>query len=43
VHSILQRYNGAIHVESEVGRGTTFMIDLPCLCHVEADGDHPPG
>ena len=43
VHSILQRYNGAIHVESEVGRGTTFMIDLPCLCHVEADGDHPRG
>ena len=43
VHSILQRYKGAIHVESEVGQGTTFTIDLPCLCHVEADGDRPLG
>ena len=43
VHSILQRYKGAIHVESEVGRGTTFTIDLPCQCHAEPDGDRPPG
>ena len=43
VHSILQRYKGAIHVESEVGRGTTFTIDLPCQCHAEADGERSLG
>jgi PAS domain S-box-containing protein len=36
VHSILQRYQGEIRVESEVGVGTTFTIDLPCQCHAEA-------
>jgi len=28
-HSILERHNGSIEVQSEVGRGTTFTITLP--------------
>jgi PAS domain S-box-containing protein len=35
VHSILQRYRGEIRVTSQVGRGTTFTIDLPCQCHAD--------
>ncbi|HZP42285.1 MAG TPA: ATP-binding protein [Candidatus Binatia bacterium] len=35
VHSILRRYRGEIRVASEVGRGTTFTIDLPCQCHAD--------
>jgi PAS domain S-box-containing protein len=35
VHSILQRYRGQIRVASQVGRGTTFTIDLPCQCHAD--------
>ncbi len=33
VHSILQRYRGEIRVQSSVGVGTTFTIELPCPCH----------
>jgi PAS domain S-box-containing protein len=36
VHTILQRYQGQIRVRSEVGAGTTFTIELPCQCHLEA-------
>jgi PAS domain S-box-containing protein len=32
VHTIVQQAGGAIAVESELGRGTTFRIDLP-VCH----------
>ncbi len=28
--SILERHNGTIEVQSEVGRGTTFTLTLPC-------------
>ncbi len=28
-HSILERHNGDIEVQSEVGRGTTFVVTLP--------------
>jgi signal transduction histidine kinase len=28
-HSILERHNGNIEVQSEVGRGTTFNVTLP--------------
>jgi two-component system NtrC family sensor kinase len=28
-HSILERHNGSIEVQSEVGRGTTFIVTLP--------------
>jgi PAS domain S-box-containing protein len=36
VHTTLQRYGGSIRVESQVGVGTTFTIELPCPCHEEA-------
>jgi two-component system NtrC family sensor kinase len=29
-HSILERHHGSIEVQSEVGRGATFTITLPC-------------
>jgi two-component system NtrC family sensor kinase len=28
-HSILERHNGSIEVQSEAGRGTTFTVTLP--------------
>lgn len=36
--SILERHNGNIEVQSEVGRGTTFTVTLPC----EAPAEHAP-
>jgi PAS domain S-box-containing protein len=43
VHSIVRRYQGEIHVNSTVGVGTTFTIDLPCQCHAEAVRDPAEG
>lgn len=35
VHSILRRYHGDILVESTVGEGSVFTVELPCPCHDE--------
>jgi len=32
VHAILQRYGGDVTVASELGAGTTFIVELPCPC-----------
>ncbi|MCR4344467.1 MAG: HAMP domain-containing histidine kinase, partial [Candidatus Scalindua sp.] len=29
-HEIIQNHGGKISVESQEGKGTTFIIDLPC-------------
>ena len=35
VYGIVERHNGTIDVESEVGKGTTFLIRLPMTGHPE--------
>ncbi len=40
VHSIVTDHGGEVHVDSEVGRGTTFRIDLPRAAARE-HGAHP--
>jgi PAS domain S-box-containing protein len=32
VHSVVKRYQGDIHVHSQVDTGTTFTIEFPCPC-----------
>ncbi|KQW43465.1 MULTISPECIES: PAS domain-containing sensor histidine kinase [unclassified Roseateles] len=31
VHGIVLAHRGAVHMDSQLGRGTSFRIDLPCL------------
>ena len=38
---IVRRHNGAIEVDSEVGRGTTFRISLPLAPNGAANADQP--
>lgn len=32
VHSVLKRYHANISVHSKIGKGSTFLIELPCPC-----------
>ena len=41
-YGIIERHEGRIAVDSEVGRGTTFQIDLPAAGPAAARGDHAP-
>jgi PAS domain S-box-containing protein len=36
VHSVVKRYRGDIHVQSQVNGGTTFTIQFPCPCDDKA-------
>ncbi|MBP1686869.1 MAG: hypothetical protein H6Q33_3012 [Deltaproteobacteria bacterium] len=36
VHSVVKRYHGDIHVQSEANVGTTFTIQFPCPCDDKA-------
>jgi PAS domain S-box-containing protein len=37
VHSVIKRYNGEIRVRSQIDRGTTFTIEFPCPCEMNAE------
>ncbi len=39
VHSVVKRYHGDIHVQSEVNAGTTFTIEFPCPCEATASAE----
>jgi signal transduction histidine kinase len=41
VHGIIQRHNGEISVESELGVGTTFTVALPIICQPQAQVEEP--
>jgi signal transduction histidine kinase len=38
VHNIVHNAGGKIHVESEIKKGTRFIIILPCVREVKGDG-----
>jgi len=40
-HSILERHNGSIEVQSEIGRGTTFTITLPWDAEADTTASSP--
>jgi two-component system NtrC family sensor kinase len=40
-HSILERHNGSIEVQSEIGRGTTFTVTLPWDAESEKTASSP--
>ena len=40
-HSILERHNGSIEVQSEVGRGATFTITLPWDAEADKTASSP--
>jgi len=42
-HSILERHNGSIEVQSEIGRGTTFTITLPWDAEADTTASSPAG
>ena len=41
VYGMVQQHDGSIHVESELGRGTTVRLYLPLVEH-KVPGAHPP-
>ncbi len=43
VRNIIEKHNSQVHLDSEVGVGTTFWFDLPCYkSHADNDNDKIP-
>lgn len=40
-HSIVKRHGGSVSVESEVGKGTTFSIQIPMAKQILSDAPYP--
>ncbi|HXH75557.1 MAG TPA: HAMP domain-containing sensor histidine kinase [Bacteriovoracaceae bacterium] len=36
-HQIIEQHGGNIYVESKLDEGSTFIIELPCICDVARD------
>ena len=43
IHGIVHQHNGWINVYSEIGRGTTFRVYLPCLAKTSVAAPEPSG